>query len=156
MAHAERIVRAEDLGRDRAGLDAALGSLAVVPLLGAALDVWLFGMAQDVMVALSIVWSGALLAFFGGVRRGLAFSEVGGGGVFELTTLLGLFALGVATLLFTSLLIAGFGFILLAILDVRAARRLEAPGYFKLFRPIQMTVAALALLALEAKAVLGP
>lgn len=95
------------------------------------------------------VWSGALLAFLAGVRRGLTFSEAAGARNDEILSMLWVFLCGIAALLLShqipSLLIAIIGFLSVGVLDYRAAHRQEAPRYFSIFRPLQMFVAVSAL-----------
>ena len=152
MDAAPRVRRSEDLGRSRRGLDAALGSLAVVPIVACAVLAWVDPAAPRFMVrALAVIWSGSLLAFFAGVRRGLTFSEAGGGRVGELATMLGFFAAGVASIILLSPAVAAIGLACVGGLDAWSARRGEAPGYFRAFRPPQMAIGVLALAALQAK-----
>jgi hypothetical protein len=153
--HADRIRDSADLGRAGRGEDLLLGSLAIVPLILGAGTVWLFPSLTALISAAATAWSGALLTFFAGVRRGLTFSEAGGAKPREIASMLWLFGLGVGALWLRAgplaLGLAILGFASVAALDVMAARRLEAPRYFRLFRPTQLAVAIGALCVLIAR-----
>jgi len=151
----ERIVESDALGRDGQGEGLVLGSLAIVPLLLLAILIWTVSpQAARGVIVLATVWSGALLCFFAGVRRGLTFSEAGGAKVGELLSMLGLFLLGLATLTLSgrtlSLGTAIAGFAAVGILDGRAASQSQAPRYFAAFRPTQALVAVISLAILIA------
>lgn len=150
----QRISTGAQLGIAKRGVDLALGSAALIPILLIGLAVWIVPQTTGVSLAiLAVMWSGALLTFFAGVRRGLSFSEKGGARVSELTTMLCLFSLGMLTLIFESPLIGMIGFASLAVLDSLAARRLQAPSYFQKFRPVQMLAAMLGLTLILAREV---
>ena len=104
MNPAQRISDSADLGRRNRSFDIALGSVAVLPIIGASIDVWIAGPEALEVKTLAIEWSGGLLMFFAGVRRGLTFSEVSGGSPFELATMVWLFCLGMAALILISIL----------------------------------------------------
>ena len=142
-----RVGRSEDLGRARRWVDLGLGWSAVVPvaLLAWAATAFPQGDGPAWVRTLAAIWSGALLAFFSGVRRGLSFSEASGARPAEIVTLLTLFVAGVLTLLFRSPALGAAGIALTAGVDALAARRREAPVYFGLFRPVQLGLAALGL-----------
>ena len=147
---AERIERSEDLGRAKRGVDLLLGSSAIAPIVACAVLVWLDASAPLPLVrALAVIWSGSLLAFFAGVRRGLTFSETGGGRPTELATMLGFFALGVVSIVLLSPILAAIGLAGVGALDAWSARRRESPTYFSVFRPPQMALGVLALAALQ-------
>lgn len=148
----QRIRTGQDLGVAKRGVDLALGSAAIAPIVIAGLAVWIMPQTAGVQLAiLAVMWSGALLAFFAGVRRGLSFSELNGARWSELTSMLWLFALGVLTLIFESPLFGAIGFASLAVLDSLAARRLQAPVYFRRFRPVQMAIATAGLALILAR-----
>lgn len=148
----ERIVRARDLGRAHRALDVALGISAAIPLVVAAAVIWLVPPAGAVLVRLlAVVWTASLLTFFAGVRRGLSFSEAGGARPAEVATLLGLFSIGVVTLVLGSPAVGAFGLALLGVLDAAAAKRLQAPRYFQVFRPLQSAVCVAALAIVQAR-----
>jgi hypothetical protein len=145
-----RIVRSVDLGRARRGFDLLLGTSAIVPLVACAALAWFAPTAwAPIGRTLAVIWAASLLAFFAGVRRGLTFSEAGGGRAGELATMLAAFALGVLSLVLVSPVIAALGLAGVGVLDAVAARRCEAPGYFVVFRPPQMLTAVLALLLVQ-------
>jgi hypothetical protein len=147
MTDALRIDSGQDLGRSRRALDLVLGSVAMLPILGAGADVWIAPAGLAFTVSLVTIWTGVLLAFFAGVRRGLTFSELGGARPLELLTMLWLFALGLGAVVFQSVSLSMIGLASVALLDARASWLREAPDYFLWFRPAQMTVALLSLLA---------
>jgi hypothetical protein len=150
----QRIIDGADLGVAKRGVDLALGVAAMGPIIIVGIGVWLIPQSTGVPIAIAaVMWSGALLAFFAGVRRGLSFSERGGARLSELSSMLWLFGLGVLTLIFESPLIGTVGFGSLAVLDSMAARRLQAPHYFKRFRPAQMVVAMAGLALILAREV---
>lgn len=143
-----RVTRSRDLGRAGRPVDLVLGWSAVIPiafLTWAAATVRGEAEASAIVRTLAAIWAGALLAFFGGVRRGLSFSEAAGARATELVTLLTLFGAGVLTLLFRSPGLGAAGLVLTAVVDALAARRREAPVYFGLFRPVQLGLGALGL-----------
>ena len=145
MHQALRVHDGHDLGRAGRSVDLALGVLGVLPMVmlaGAAL-VW--PSFRPLIRTLDVAWTGALLAFLSGVRRGLTFSEAGGGRAGELVTMLTVFFAGVLTLLLQSLWIGAVGIAAVGVLDAMAARRLETPDYFAVLRPLQMVVGAAAL-----------
>ncbi len=137
-----------------------LGSLAFAPPVIAAIGVWLTppGLAA-LMVSAAAIWSGALLAFLAGVRRGLTFSEAETPRPTEILSMLWLFAVAVTSLWLSpdvwGLAAAILGFVSLAALDWRAALNAEAPRYFAVFRPLQAMVAIGALGVLIAWEALG-
>ncbi len=147
---APRIRRSDELGRAHRGFDLLLGSSAVVPIVAAAILVWFVPAGPAALVReLVVIWSGALLAFFAGVRRGLTFSEAGGGHVGELATMLGFFVFGVAAIVLLSPIVAAVGLAAVGALDAWSGRRSESPRYFSVFRPPQMALAVLALVAVQ-------
>jgi len=147
---AQRIQSPAALGTARRGLDLCLGVAATVPLLTAAGFVWLEPPGASVWVrTLAVIWTSSLLTFFAGVRRGLTFSEAGGGRAFELATMLFLFMTGVVTLVLVSPAIGAAGLAAVGLLDARSGARLEAPRYFRMFRPVQMGVCVIALALIQ-------
>ena len=146
----DRIERSEDLGRSKRGFDLLLGSSAIVPILACAMLVWIDPTApRNLVRALVVIWTGSLLAFFAGVRRGLTFSEAGGGRPGELATMLGFFSLGVIAIVLLSPILAAIGLAAVGALDAWSARRRESPPYFSVFRPPQMALGVLALAAIQ-------
>ncbi|ESR26093.1 Permeases of the major facilitator superfamily [Lutibaculum baratangense AMV1] len=123
---------------------------------GAAAAWWLAGTEAWFAARLTIIWGGALLIFFSGVRRGLSFRTPGGPRPAQIVMFAWLFCLGLAVLLIPSeatalsLLLAGF--VSLWVLDPRAAARREVPPYFARLRRVQMLIpiACLAMLLLRA------
>jgi hypothetical protein len=150
-----RVKTSDRLGAAGRSEGLALGSLAFAPLVLAAILAWVTpaGIAS-LIAAAAMIWSGALLAFLAGARRGLTFSEAAPPARREIVSMLWLFGAAVATLWLApnilAIPMAIFGFASLGVLDFRAARRQEAPGYFAAFRPLQAAVAMAALIALLA------
>jgi len=150
---ARRIQSPEALGRARRGLDLCLGIAATVPILAAAVAVCLQPAGSTSWVrTLAVIWSSSLLTFFAGVRRGLTFSEVGGGRAFELATMLFIFVIGVLSLVLVSPALSAAGLAAVALFDAISGVRLEAPRYFKVFRPIQLGACVIALALIQIKA----
>ena len=151
MAHvADRISSGDALGRAGRRFDLALGVSAAIPVVVAAVVVWLIpGDAAAVVRTLAVIWASGLLAFFAGVRRGLTFSEAGGGRAPELATMLLLFGVGMLAMLLCNAGVAAAGLAAVGLLDARAAHRREAPHYFTLFRLLQMGACTLAMLAIQ-------
>ena len=151
-----RIANGRELGKAKRGEGLTLGSLAIAPLVLGAIAIFVVpAVKTDWVSSATIVWSGALLAFLAGVRRGLTFSEAGGARNDEIFSMHWIFACGVVVLLLPvqipSLLIAIAGFCSVGILDWRAARKQQAPHYFVSFRPLQTVAAACALAVIAAR-----
>jgi hypothetical protein len=150
---AHRIQSAGALGRAHRGLDLCLGVAATLPLLAAAAFVcWEPAGAGAWVRTLAVIWTSSLLTFFAGVRRGLTFSEAGGGRAFELATMLVVFVVGVLSLVLVSPAVGAAGLAGVGLLDARAGGRREAPRYFRIFRPLQMSVCVVALVLIQIKA----
>ena len=134
-------------------LSLLLGVSAMLPIVAGALAAWVLpgpagGLAEDA----AVLWAGAILVFLSGVRRGLSFRTPGGATIAQITTMLWLFLLGVASLATLSLRISPVlllvGYLSLAILDPLAARRGEVPLFFARLRPLQMLLPILSVLAI--------
>jgi hypothetical protein len=150
---AQRIRSADALGRARRGLDLCLGVAATVPLLAAAAFVCAQPAGASAWVrTLAVIWASSLLTFFAGVRRGLTFSEAGGGQGAELVAMLFVFIIGVLSLVLVSPALGAAGLASVGWLDARAGARLEAPRYFRVFRPIQMAACVIALVLIQIRA----
>lgn len=150
---AQRIQSPAALGSAHRGLDLCLGVAATVPLLAAAALVCWQPAGSSVWVrTLAVIWTSSLLTFFAGVRRGLTFSEAGGGRASELATMLGLFVIGVFGLVLVSPAVDAAGLAGVGLLDARSGARLEAPRYFKIFRPVQMGACVIALVLIQIRA----
>jgi RsiW-degrading membrane proteinase PrsW (M82 family) len=149
---AGRIRSGADLGRAKRSFDLFLGTSALVPILGCAALPWVVpDVPGPIVRTLAVMWGASLITFFAGVRRGLTFSETGGGKPGEIATMLGLFFLGVVSLFLVSPLLAAIGLAAVGVLDALAGRKLEAPPYFAAFRPVQMALGALGLLIVQWK-----
>jgi|GEM_PF-5870024 len=145
-----RVSSSTELGAGRRWADYALAVAGVMPIWLGVLAHFVFPSSGSAWARLSIFWAGALLIFLGGVRRGLTFSEVGGGRWSELATMIALFSIGVVTMAIDNLAIAIAGCVFAGIGDSVAARRRQAPDYFVWLRPLQLgsTALVLSLLAL--------
>jgi hypothetical protein len=154
MTDAVQRIRSPDaLGRAHRYLDLGLGIAATVPILAAALIVALQPIGSNPWLrTLAVIWSSSLLTFFAGVRRGLTFSEAGGGRPFELATMLFIFGIGVVSLVLVSPALGAAGLAAVGLFDAISGARLEAPRYFKVFRPIQMGACVIALAVIQARA----
>jgi len=122
-----------------------LAYAAMVPILaGAMACLLLHGNEAALAVHLTVTWSGAVLCFLSGVRRGLSFRQPGGPLLSQLAAMLWLFVLGVASLLSPlrvfSLVLQILGYATMAFYDPMAAREGEAPRYFQRLRPMQMVI----------------
>jgi hypothetical protein len=100
----------------------------------------------------AIVWSGTVLAFLGGVRRGLSFRMAGGPRPRQLGGMARSFGLAFAALLSPrpamSCLLLAAGFSEVAIIDPQMAEHGEAPEFFTDLRPTQMALGVASLLVL--------
>jgi hypothetical protein len=145
-----------DRQRRRPTADGLLfGAAGFVPIVaGAAVAGFGHDGLRDGALHLTVIWSGAILAFLAGVRRGLSFDQPGGARVGELATMFWLFVLAAAALMVPAPAIACIllilGYASLALLDTRAARSAEAPRFFAALRPVQSAAAVAALAALLA------
>jgi hypothetical protein len=122
-----------------------LAYAAMVPIVAGTVGYLLLrGNAVDLVLHCTIVWSGAILCFLAGVRRGLSFRQDGGPPLTQLLAMLWLFLLGFASLLSPwasiSLALQILGYATMAIYDPISAREGEAPSYFQRLRPIQMAI----------------
>lgn len=137
-------------------LDILLAYAAMVPLVAGAIAAP-FLTEPDASAArdLALTWGAAILLFFAGVRRGTSFRTMNGPTLSQIATMLGLFGAGLISVLALSYrlpLPAGVvelvAYVGLAVMDPIAARRGELPLYFRRLRPLQMSLAALAVLGL--------
>jgi len=155
---ARRIHSPQALGRAHRGLDLGLGVAATLPILAAAIVVWVQPAGLNAWApsgwvrTLAVIWSSSLLTFFAGVRRGLTFSEAGGGRTFELATMLFVFVIGVLSLVLVSPALSAVGLAAVGVLDALSGARLEAPRYFQIFRPIQTGACVIALALIQIRA----
>lgn len=130
-----------------------LAYVAMLPIVAGTIASLLVGPGvAAALIRLTIIWSGAVLCFLAGVRRGLSFRQEGGPTVAQLGVMMGQFVLGVAALLspwlMPSLCLLLLGYASLAWLDPIAAHRHEAPLYFARLRPTQMLIPVAALIVL--------
>lgn len=128
--------------RQTPALGGILAWLAMVPLAVAAmLSITAVPPWPALALRFAGLWSGALLTFFAGVRRGVSFRTEGGPRPGQIVEMLLLFGLGVAALAGPvpwGLLFGLAGFVSMAILDPAAASRGELPAFFARLRPVQM------------------
>jgi hypothetical protein len=122
-----------------------LAYAAMAPILaGAVACLLLQGSAFSLAAHLTVTWSGAVLCFLAGVRRGLSFRQEGGPLLSQLATMLWLFLLGAGSLLspvaILSVTMQIFGYATMACYDPIAAREGEVPRYFQRLRPVQMLI----------------
>ncbi len=135
----------EDVSPRTPWVSLCLAYAAMVPIAGgAAAYLLLRGAEANVAARLTIIWSGAVLCFLAGARRGLSFRQDGGPLLTQLISMLWLFALAVASLLspwaYASLALQILGYATMAVYDPIAAREREAPSYFQRLRPVQMLI----------------
>jgi len=104
---------------------------------------------------LAIIWGGIILVFVAGVRRGYGFGDPEASTIREIATMIVYVCLGGLSLVFASvqppllaLLLQVVGFLLVPILDRRAAFTGDAPPYFARLRVPQMAIVLTALLVL--------
>ena len=105
----------------------ALAWAAMLPIAAGALAcLLLHGAAAALALRLTVIWSGAVLCFLSGVRRGLSFRQAGGPLLSQLATMFWLFVLGVASLLspwaVPSLVMQMLGYATMAVYDTVDAR----------------------------------
>jgi hypothetical protein len=106
---------------------------------------------SPILPHLAAIWSGGLLCFFAGVRRGLSFRQSGGPTVAQLGGMLWLFCAGILTLVTAFLLLPLIAFASMMLLDISATHRREAPRYFARLREVQLWLPIASLLILIIK-----
>lgn len=152
-----RLARATEDPQTRTPAESlVLAYAALVPIVAGAVAVWITtGQVAWVILRGTTIWAGAILCFLAGVRRGLAFRQEGGPTLAQLAAMFWLFALGAGALLSpwprTALVCLLAGYATVAVLDPLAARRGEAPRYFRRLRPVQMLVPVAAIVSLLAR-----
>ena len=127
-----------------------LASAAIAPITAGAIVAFLVPHAWRAhIIHATIVWSGAVLSFLAGVRRGDSFHTIDGPTVLQLTTIFAVFACGLVSLLLPwptvaiAALIAGCACV--GLLDPIGARRRLAPRFLARLRPPQMLLAVISL-----------
>ena len=133
-----------------------LAYAAMIPIAAGALASMTIGPKRAPAVTrLTIAWSGGVLCFLSGVRRGLSFRQADGPTLAQLAAMMWLFLLGTGALVIPrrlpSLVLLLIGYASMASLDPAAARHREAPRYFARLRPAQMLVPVISLLVLIAR-----
>ena len=129
----------------------------MLPVMAAAGAAWLVPpLRRGVVPRAGVVWAGTVLAFLGGVRRGLSFRNPGGPQPRQMAGMARSFGLALSALLSpnraASCLLLAAGFADIAIDDPAMAEHGEAPAFFAELRPAQMTLAIASLLVLAAAA----
>lgn len=119
----------------------------MLPLVIAGIAVWVLPRLWPlVAIRLSIVWAALLLAFIGGVRRGFGFARPGASKVAEIAAASACLVIALLALVspdpLLSLGVLAAGFLLMALLDRRAALRGDAPRWFARLRPPQLLFGA--------------
>ncbi|MBC6718202.1 DUF3429 domain-containing protein [Aurantimonas sp. DM33-3] len=137
--------RGEPAGSPR--IDRLFAYGAMLPLIAGTLALWFAPEAQSFLALnLTLFWGASVLLFIAGVRRGASLSRSGGTAIAEIVAMLGLFLIGVASLVATiwafplvAALLQIAGFASLAILD-RVAAPNEGPLPVERLRPLQICV----------------
>ncbi len=136
--------------RPRLGRDIALGLAAVSPLFVCA------GLAFTPTLApalisrtVAVIWASGLLACYAGVRRGLSLAEVAGASNRAVACQVAIFGSAMLSMMFCSPALAAAGLVGVGALDAISSRRAEAPAFFTVFRPLQMALAAAAMLLVQ-------
>ncbi len=136
-------------------LSLVLGYGAMLPFVILAVAAWMLGGRRATWaVTGTVLWGSALLAFLGGVRRGLSFRTAGGPTFAEIATMFWLFVLALAALaapVLPALVLLLVGYASVVALDPPAARHGEAPRFFARLRPVQMSIPIASLLAVLAR-----
>lgn len=155
-------IRTDDRDPRVPALSIVLGYAPMMPIVVAALATWLAPPPWPaVAIVLGVLWSAAIVTFLAGVRRGLSFRTAGGERPVQIATMVWLFALGLGATLVVqtvpalALVLLMLGFLSIALLDPRAARRGEVPAHFARLRPPQMAAGVLALGAMLARLMLA-
>lgn len=137
-------------------LSVVLGYGPMLPILAAAIVAWTTsGVMRGEAILLSVLYAASILAFLGGVRRGLSFRTAGGPALAQLATMAGLWLAALVSLVLIvhalaapALAVLAIGYAALLILDPIAARDGQAPLFFARLRPTQMAIAVASLAAL--------
>ena len=132
-----------------------LGFGAMVPIVAAATTAAILPPLRGGFVPRAgIVWAGTVLAFLGGVRRGLSFRTPGGPHPRQLAGMTRSLGLAAAGLLSPqprwACLILAAGYTDVAVDDPIMAEHGEAPAFFAELRPAQMMLGVAGLLTLAA------
>lgn len=127
-----------------------LATVAMIPIAAGAAFAWTA--RSPAAERLTLRWSGSILCFIAGVKRGLAFRQGGGPTAAQIGATFWTFIPGALALLspwrVPSILALLFGFGSEAVLGPAAAEREEAPRFFRQLRPVQMAVPVASLLLL--------
>jgi hypothetical protein len=128
----------------------------MLPPLAAAIGAWVLPVPwPGIATALAILWSALILAFVAGVRRGFGFGAPGASKHVEIVTMAVYFVPAGVALIFgwvdrpaPALALLALAYLLVAVLDRRAALNGDAPAHFARLRPPQMSIGVIALAAL--------
>lgn len=130
-----------------------LGFGPMLPIVAAAIGVWVTrGDLPLLAVRLAIIWAALILSFIAGVRRGFGFGVDHASTVVEIATSISYFVLAGLALVSPradwALALLTLGYLLVAVLDRRAAVKGNAPRHFARLRLPQMALGAVSLSAL--------
>ena len=138
------------------------GYLPMLPFVAGAAGCWLVPSLRDLAIGLTIIWGSLIIAFVGGVRRGFGFGNSRASLRSELWTMALYVAVGGIALILgwtgfvvQAIALLAAGFLLVPVLDYQAARAGNAPAHFAALRPVQMPVAAVALMIMLARVILS-
>jgi len=125
----------------------------MLPLAFAALGAWLLPPPWPMLaVRLAIIWGAMILIFVAGVRRGFGFGNPRASTGVEIATMLAYFVpAGLALVVpvgSIALMLLLVGYVLVPVLDTRAARAGNAPAHFAQLRWPQMAIAIVSVAAL--------
>lgn len=125
----------------------------MMPLVAAAIGTWTLPHDWPIVaIRMAVIWGALVLAFVGGVRRGFGFGVPTASTVVEIVTAaiyLGLAGLAmIVPAAGMALALLMIGYVLVALLDRRAAVRGDAPAHFALIRPPQMLIGVASLAVL--------
>ncbi len=139
-------------------LSVVLGYGPMLPFVAAAVGSWMLdGDLRNGAIQGGAIYGASILAFLGGVRRGVSFRTEGGPRVAQIVTMAGLWLTAFLALLSINiglpevalgLLVVGYAVIM--IFDPIAARSGQAPLFFARLRPPQMAIAVVSFVALLA------
>lgn len=128
----------------------------MLPLVIAAVAIWIMPPPwPDIALRLAMIWAAAILIFVAGVRRGYGFGASSASTPVAIATTLTYFVPGSLALVMVTfgrfglaLTLLIVGFVLVAVLDRRAAVRGDAPAQFSRLRVPQMAIGIIALAVL--------
>ena len=133
-----------------------LGYGPMLPLVIGGAAAWALRLpASAVAVQAVVLWGALILVFIAGVRRGYGFGDPRASTAAEIATMMAYFLLALAAVvvwvMWIELLLLIAGYALVAVLDLRAAHRGNAPAHFARLRLPQMLVGIVGLTAALAR-----